>query len=364
MGNSSDKHRHHGLSIQEFVPPTRHRKSATISRMLMKAVRRIEEDNYLHTPNPNFAPKFVFYEESLTQSYPDRDNNSFDKTQPLYGMTTDQDPSPSERNTETRSEYNDPSTKTTTKQSLTGNLSDKQRLKYGTKENKPGNGNIPTSQSNGPKGVVNAPRGGDAKNNKFFLSQNKMNTTKTSKKPVTKANDPSSKASLKANSNYETLNVGAGSQQGKNNIQSLLSPSNIPEDEQDGVNIGDNLEKIPTKKRMYINCELEKKLFLLPLKAQFTIISYLINDYVDLILVSPIWYYKVNELFENHLLPLDNSFIKAYMNILAFKRSYFSIAPYTFSNKTGFRMDRNLVTEVLDPLIGKISTLSYISNSL
>lgn len=52
-----------------------------------------------------------------------------------------------------------------------------------------------------------------------------------------------------------------------NKLKDLLSPSNIQDEDFEGANIGDNLEKLPPKKKLFINCALDKKIFSLPTEA-------------------------------------------------------------------------------------------------
>ena len=350
MGNTNEKLRsQHSLTLQEFVPPTRQKSSPVLSKMLMRIVRKIEVENYFFTINPSFTSKYIFLDLHPDDPFYQAEKPEFDKTQALYGLP--EGPGAMDRNPNLKTEHNDSNSKALTKSSSKDFSQDKTLQRQTTKENK-GNTSARLKNPASQQGYMNAPKGVDTKNNKFFLSQNKMNTTKNSKKPLPKGtgsqSDLSQKAPLKHNANLDNPTA----QQNKNNIHSLLSPSNIMEDDNDGTNFGQNLERLPVKKRLLVNCELEKRIFTLPPKLQFNIFTFIIDQYVNLILVSPIWYYKINELYESHLLALDNTFIKTYMDVLAFKRSYFSIAPYKFSNKLGFRMDRNLVAEVLNPLIG------------
>jgi len=363
MGNSHEKLKQHPLSLQEFVPPTRQKRSPVLTKMLMKVVRKIEEENYLTIPNPKFVPKFILYDILPYSTYQDNDSSLFDKTQPLYGLLENAASSKQDKNADFKPEHNDSNSKVPTKASTQNSIADKSLQRTTSKENKTNNTNVPSSRNKHSSrpyessgyGNINVPKGGSSKNQKFFPAMTKMDSAKGTKKTGTKNGqfDVNNKAPLKANPNADNLKLLAPHQNTKKTLQGLLSPSNIIEDESEGTHIGINLEKLPAKKKLYINCELEKKLFTLPQRVQFEVLSFLINEYVSLILVSPVWYYKINELFENHLLSLDNSFIKTYMDIVAFKRSYFSIAPYKFSNKVGFRMDRNIIAEVLDPIVGK-----------
>jgi len=351
MGNTNEKLRPQSLTLQEFVPPTRQKTSPVLTEMLMRIVRKIEGENYLWTPNPSFTPKYIYLDLNPGDPFTQVEKAEFDRTQPLYGLA--EAAGGNEKTFNLKEEYNDSNSKALTKSSSKDFSQDKTLQRSQTKENK---GNSSSRLKNPPsqQGFMNAPKGVDSRNNKFFVSQNKANTTKNSKAPLPKP-DNNSKGPLKHNANMDTLNA----QKNKNNLNSLFSPSNVMEDDNDGTNFGMNLERQPMKRKFLVNCELEKRIFCLPHRLQFTIFSFIIDEYVKLILVSPIWYYKINELYESHLLALDNAFIKTYMDVLAFKRSYFSISPYKFSNKTGFRMDRNMVAEVLHPLVGKTVVLSY-----
>ena len=100
-----------------------------------------------------------------------------------------------------------------------------------------------------------------------------------------------------------------------------------------------------------INCNLQQKLFALPNEVIYLIISFLIDHYNTLTAISPVWYYKINEVMEESLVDVDNDFIKKHMQFLSFKKGYFSITPLKLS-KLGFRLDRNIVAEVFPCLEG------------
>jgi len=100
-----------------------------------------------------------------------------------------------------------------------------------------------------------------------------------------------------------------------------------------------------------INCNFQQNLFSLPNDVIYIIISFLIDNYNALTTISPVWYYKINEIMEESLVDVDNDFIKKHMEIMSFKKSYFSITPLKLS-KLGFRLDRNIVAEVFPCLEG------------
>lgn len=343
MGNTNDRAQPSSLTLQEFVPPTRQKKSPALTKMLMRTVRKIEEENYFATKDASFAPKYIYFDGSLDDAFSQQEKPEFDKTQPLYSLRE------ATMQTEQTANLKTELTEVNAKVPRRTPINERGQPKSMTKENKAMNSTRSKGSARmdtgGQHGYINAPKGIDTKNNKFFLSQNKINLTKNTKKPQTK----SGQFPLRDRNSNSLAGVSQQTKNNSNNIQSLLSPSNIPEDDNE---TGGVMEKLPPKKRLLINCELEKKLFSLPQKLQFEIFSFLIDEYVNMILISPVWYYKVNEIYESHLLTLDNTFIKTYMDVLAFKRSYFSIAPYRFSNKVGFRMDRNIVAEVQPLLTG------------
>lgn len=56
---------------------------------------------------------------------------------------------------------------------------------------------------------------------------------------------------------------------------------------------------------------------------------------------------------------LDNKFIKKYINILSFRDSHVSMAPIKISKNKGFRMDRNILAEILPTVKNKCVTITY-----
>ena len=318
MGNNGNKERHHSLTLQEFVPPTRKKRSPILSKMLMNVVKKIEEKEYLTTPSPYFKPRYVFYGVDDNTFYSEEEKMLLDKAHKLYSELEAREAK--ERESQMKS-----------KSSIQPNSSDKANASKGVGNQK--SAGLKQVEKD-TKYAAKAPRGNEGKFNKFFLSQHKSIGSKTTY-------------------NAQVTSDWLDSQRDRNNPDSLLGATKSGDLEPAGNKVIGGILKPSINKKLYINCELEKRLFLLPDKVQFVIMCFLIDDYLELTKVSSIWYYKVNELFENHLLGLDNSFIKAYMDILAFKRSYFSIAPYTFSNRNGFRMDRNMIAEILPSLAGK-----------
>lgn len=137
-------------------------------------------------------------------------------------------------------------------------------------------------------------------------------------------------------------------------LANMLSPSNIQEEESEGANLREDLTKQVPKRKFKVNCDIESNLFDLPKSALFCVLSFLMDDYRNLRLVSPLWYFKINEAVDEYLMEMDNLFIKNHMKIMTFHRSYTSLHPFKFGKQVGFRMDRNFVAEPLNNLTGML----------
>ena len=116
-------------------------------------------------------------------------------------------------------------------------------------------------------------------------------------------------------------------------------------------------QKKLNKKSSAINFNSEKfnfseRLFSLPTIIVRTILKFLIKDYKLLCLISPLWYIRIHENLEEELIELDNKFIKKYSQYLLLQNSYMSWKNLTVSKKRGFRLDRNILAEVLPGLEG------------
>jgi len=340
MGNTSNKNKQHGSPLKSFVPPNRNPKSKVLNDMMMRAVRKIEAENFF-SEEDDFQPKTIYYYDDLTTLETKR---GYDGTQQLYDMNNDQ-------NHLNNINGNDANYHSKRMDSYNSN-------NMWTNPNFTSNSSTGKPQNLGIYGELKAPRGsGHFHSNKYFISQKKLNSLKGVKNlnsyNTYKSLNPEDRKKFdsKLSDEYGTVTSQSNN---RNQVKNLLSPSNIQDDDEvESANIGNNLEKLPQKKKLLINCHLDKKLFSLPDSVQFLIFSYLLTDYPNLIQVSSIWYYKINGLFDDYLVPLDNSFIKSYMNILAFKRSYFSVLPYRVGSKRAIRMDRNIIAEVLPSLVGK-----------
>jgi hypothetical protein len=110
------------------------------------------------------------------------------------------------------------------------------------------------------------------------------------------------------------------------------------------------------KKEIEINCNFEENFFSLPTNILFLVISFLIDEYSKLELISPVWYLKINEVLEETFLPVDNDFIMKNIKVLSLKKAFFSFAPQiTSHNQVGYRLDRNIIAEVLPSIQGNVA---------
>ena len=77
------------------------------------------------------------------------------------------------------------------------------------------------------------------------------------------------------------------------------------------------------KKEIEINCNFEENFFSLPTNILFLVISFLIDEYLKLELISTVWYLKINEVLEETFLPVDNDFIMKNIKVLLLKKAFF-----------------------------------------
>jgi len=104
------------------------------------------------------------------------------------------------------------------------------------------------------------------------------------------------------------------------------------------------------KKTISINCEFEKRLFELQEEVFFLILSFVIDEYYNLIAINSLWYYKINEVLDNIFIEIDNLFIQNHLSHFVLKKGYNSFTPLTMNKKEKtkkFRVDRNLIFELL-----------------
>jgi hypothetical protein len=379
MGNSQVSHKQiTQASLNNVRPHNKDDKSRLMNQMLVKVMRKLDNQTYLNPDDSDkdFIPKTIELDYDQSSKY---GKENYESTQQLYSLSDSQMASPEKQHTQN------------SEASSRGDIDSGKGFKTPQPFGGPGNNNYGkenkhlNSTSNKPE----PPTGMRSKNaensggqvNKFFVSQNKI----TAVRPVSSSlsntkglvNTSAGSGIIKSMVNVKSPNNGGllkppsvknglvnptqytrSGSSGNLMPGNMLSPSNI-KDEMEAPNLADNLKKLPPKKKLYINCSFEKKMFALPSEVIFTVLTFVLDDYMNLALVSPLWYYKVNEVFDATLVSIDNSFIKSYMSILAFKRSFFSLKPFKISDKRGIRMDRNIIAEPLNCLVGKTVVVSY-----
>jgi hypothetical protein len=78
----------------------------------------------------------------------------------------------------------------------------------------------------------------------------------------------------------------------------------------------------------------------LPEVAIMTILSFTIADYSHLLLVSPMWYIRIHESFDEAMRHAENSFILVHSNLLLFEKSWTTSSRIEAVSGTGLRIDR------------------------
>jgi hypothetical protein len=97
----------------------------------------------------------------------------------------------------------------------------------------------------------------------------------------------------------------------------------------------------------------------LPEVAIMTILSFIIADYTCLLLVSPMWYIRIHESFDEAMRHAENSFILVHSNLLLFEKSYTTSSKIEAVSGTGVRIDRVILAEVLPALAGHTIKIRY-----
>jgi hypothetical protein len=97
----------------------------------------------------------------------------------------------------------------------------------------------------------------------------------------------------------------------------------------------------------------------LPEIAIMTVLSYITVEYSRLLLVSPMWYIRIHESFDDALRHAENSFILVHSNLLLFEKSYTCSSKIKTVTETGIRIDRVILAEVLPALAGHTIKIRY-----
>ncbi|EAR97895.1 hypothetical protein TTHERM_00279830 (macronuclear) [Tetrahymena thermophila SB210] len=116
---------------------------------------------------------------------------------------------------------------------------------------------------------------------------------------------------------------------------------------------------INQSKKIKVNCNFMEQFIKLPEIAQKKIFYFLFDEQNNLRLINSLFYYKINEILEQEMVALDNSFIKSTMAILSFKDSYLTQERVQFKDIKGVRMDRHIIAEVLPCLKGYSTKISF-----
>ena len=77
-------------------------------------------------------------------------------------------------------------------------------------------------------------------------------------------------------------------------------------------------------------------------------------------MVSPLWYLRIHESFDDLLRNCENSFVLVHSKLLLFKKSYTALGNIQTVNRYGVRIDRVIVAEALPVLIGSTIKLRYL----
>lgn len=95
------------------------------------------------------------------------------------------------------------------------------------------------------------------------------------------------------------------------------------------------------------NIEFQNRFLKLPSPLISYILYFVIDNYVNLLLVNTLWYTRLNEAISKTLNSIETNFSKTYP-FLKVKQCKFSFKRFIIDKQTnGFRLDRNLIAEVL-----------------
>lgn len=98
----------------------------------------------------------------------------------------------------------------------------------------------------------------------------------------------------------------------------------------------------------------------LPIQVMEIILQFVIDETKRIILVSPMMYLRVHEVYDSLIRDAENSFILVHSKLLYFRRSYTSVSNIQTCNQFGVRIDRVFVIEPLKTLVGSTVKLRYV----
>jgi hypothetical protein len=96
----------------------------------------------------------------------------------------------------------------------------------------------------------------------------------------------------------------------------------------------------------------EHRLFSLPSNVQFRILSFVLDDWDQLRMVSSLWYVQTMKIMEQKFKDIDRGFVRQYHRFFHFADSYTTTSHFN-KDKNGFRMDHNITAKILPALEGE-----------
>lgn len=100
-------------------------------------------------------------------------------------------------------------------------------------------------------------------------------------------------------------------------------------------------------------------IYSLPTSVLCIIFSHAAGDLKTIMCLSPYFYCKVLESFDDAFSKVESSFALIHSHLFTFKRSFLSTCKIRTASLTGFRIDRVLISEVLKELAGHTITIRY-----
>lgn len=98
---------------------------------------------------------------------------------------------------------------------------------------------------------------------------------------------------------------------------------------------------------------------LLPNEVLFLILKFLASDVRMLLAVSPSWYVRIIEAFDEMFNPIESHFALVHSHMFTFEKGFLSSSYISVSEHKGYRVDRAIVAEPLIALQGKTIKFRY-----
>ncbi|CAD8204302.1 unnamed protein product [Paramecium octaurelia] len=109
------------------------------------------------------------------------------------------------------------------------------------------------------------------------------------------------------------------------------------------------------------NYEFEGRFLKLPSHLICHIMYFVIDDYINLLLVNTLWYTRLNEAFSKTVSIVDEKFQQSH-SFLKLKQSKNAFQTFQFGRQQGFRLDRCLIAEIAPGVENSIVKISYTYN--